>query len=317
MSFHDDSDDIFYFVVDFFNDLTGMDRFSNKLWDVQSKGVKNASPKVVGKELVTLYKNYCSDIEFYQYILFLGGVSDSVRVNTSQDVFNITNIQTKALEKIKQGLKEECIAKTYFDETLISECNIEDFLGKVLFVIDNKTRCEYVKAIIKIHPQIVPNDEVLDGIFNEIRAKQSSKKDMYALEGITIQTTDQSLNYFRHLTNGEIKLFVLGRIINRNPFEQGCPQPFIPIYNQFPPERRKDAFADCQIALSRALFNNNCAESFWKLFSNIYHTIVANPNCDVEKIYHQLDKRTMFECPNFDVLSLKYFIATIMEGIGL
>ncbi|KAF5049676.1 hypothetical protein DSECCO2_437430 [anaerobic digester metagenome] len=55
MNFREDSDEIHYFVVDFFNDLTGMDRVSSKLWDIQSKGVSNSSPKSIGKELVTLY----------------------------------------------------------------------------------------------------------------------------------------------------------------------------------------------------------------------------------------------------------------------
>jgi len=40
MNFYEDSDKIYYFVVDFFNDLTGIDRMSNKLWDMQSKGAK-------------------------------------------------------------------------------------------------------------------------------------------------------------------------------------------------------------------------------------------------------------------------------------
>lgn len=31
MNFRSDSDEIHYFIVDFFNDLTGMDRFSAKL----------------------------------------------------------------------------------------------------------------------------------------------------------------------------------------------------------------------------------------------------------------------------------------------
>lgn len=34
MNLRADSDEINYFVVDFFNDLTGMDRFATKLWDV-------------------------------------------------------------------------------------------------------------------------------------------------------------------------------------------------------------------------------------------------------------------------------------------
>lgn len=51
MNLRSDSDEIYYFVVDFFNDLTGMDRFAEELWDVQSKGAKNNSPAQIGKEL--------------------------------------------------------------------------------------------------------------------------------------------------------------------------------------------------------------------------------------------------------------------------
>lgn len=57
MNFRPDSDDIYYFVVDFFNDLTGMDNMASRLWDVQSKGAHHVSPKAIGKELVTLFKN--------------------------------------------------------------------------------------------------------------------------------------------------------------------------------------------------------------------------------------------------------------------
>ena len=41
MNFSHHRDEIHFFVVDFFNDLTGMDRYSDKLWDLQSKGAKN------------------------------------------------------------------------------------------------------------------------------------------------------------------------------------------------------------------------------------------------------------------------------------
>ena len=51
MNFRPDSDNIYYFVVDFFNDLTGMDNMATKLWDMQSKGTHNVGPKVVGKNL--------------------------------------------------------------------------------------------------------------------------------------------------------------------------------------------------------------------------------------------------------------------------
>ena len=68
-----------------------MDRFAENLWDVQSKGAKNNSPAAIGKELVTLFKNYLSDLDFREYILFLGGVSSTVRINDSLNVFDIKN----------------------------------------------------------------------------------------------------------------------------------------------------------------------------------------------------------------------------------
>ena len=73
LNFREDSSQINYFVVDFFNDITGMDRMARKLWDVQSKASKTGSAKTIGRELVTLYKNHVSDFDFFTYIIFLGG----------------------------------------------------------------------------------------------------------------------------------------------------------------------------------------------------------------------------------------------------
>ena len=125
------------------------------------------------------------------------------------------------------------------------------------------------------------------------------------------------MNYCRHLTAGEIKLFVLSRIINRNPFEKGCPLSFIPIYNQFPDERKHEVLDDCKLALSKTFFNKNSADNFWKLFSNVYFTITNNVNCCVEEIYALLDVNVLLWCQDFDVLSLKYFIATVKDGIKI
>jgi len=315
MNFLEDSDEIHYFVVDFFNDVTGMDRFSHKLWDLQSKGASNSSPNIIGKELVTLFKNFCSDFRFHKYILFLGGVSSTVRIDSTRNTFDISNIKDTALINLKKGLKDECVAKTYIDASVATDEKIDNFLSKVLFIIDDKEPCEYVRAIIKIHPEIMPEDVILNSIFSEIKKEQASKKNINKVEGITIATTDQALNYYRHLTNSEIKLLVLGRIINRNPFDKGCPLPFIPIYTQFPEEKKAEALDDCKLALSKALFNKNCADSFWRLFSAIYYVIVANPTHGVDEIFQCLDTSIITSCPEFEVLSLKYFISTVKEGI--
>ena len=49
MNFNEDSSEIFYFVVDLFNDLTGMNRTARKMWDLQSKAAKNNSPNAIGR----------------------------------------------------------------------------------------------------------------------------------------------------------------------------------------------------------------------------------------------------------------------------
>jgi hypothetical protein len=315
MNFRNDSNEIYYFIVDFFNDLTGMDRMSQRLWDLQSKGASNSSPNAIGKELVTLFKNYISDFEFHYYILFLGGVTSSLRKDDTKNIFDISNIKDTALINIKTGLIQEGKEKTYIDDVKITKENIANFLKKVLFVVDDKEPSEYVKSIIGSHMRIMPENSVLTAIFNEIRDKQASKKNISSIEGITIETTDEALNYCRHLTSSEIKLMVLGRIINRNPFNQGIPQSFIPIYNKFPPEKQKETLEDCQLALSRALFDKNGADDFWDLFENIYHTITLNIQDDVNAVFNKIDKSIMCRCSNFDVLSLKYFIAGVKDGV--
>lgn len=315
MNYRNDSKEIFYFVIDFFNDLSGMDRFSEKIWDVQSKANSNTNPKNVGKELVTLFKNYLSDFDFKEYILFIGGVSENFRIDQSINIFGIENVKDKAKESVKKGLKEEALAKQYIDDSQVTDADIESFLKKVTFVIDNASKSEYVKNIISQHPKIIPDDNALEAIFNEIRNKQSEKKNTN-IENAILNTPDEALSYCRHLTSNEIKLLTLQRIINKNPVEKGsCPISFVPIYNSFPPEDRRDKLEECVQSMCRALFNKNEAACFWALFENIYDLIVNNPNDDTQEIFLKLDTEKRNACTDFDVLSLKYFISVIKDGI--
>ena len=176
MNFRDDSDEIFFFVVDFFNDLTGMNKMGDKLWDLQSKGDKQPSPYIIGTELVTLYKNFVSEFEFAYYIIFLGGVSSSLRIDDTLTRFGIDNIKSTAKPKLINGLRDECKKKTYIDDNDIDDTKIDQFLKKVYFVIDDQSKSEYVKKIIKLNPTIIPSEDTLVAIFNEIRDAQSGKK---------------------------------------------------------------------------------------------------------------------------------------------
>lgn len=318
MSSREDSKDIYYFVVDFFNDLTGMDSFATSLWDVQSKGAHNVSPKAVGKDLVTLFKNFVSGFNFKAYILFIGSVSASFRKDSSQAVFGIDNVSDVAIKSIKEGLLQEGKAKEYIDDASLTDVNVSAFIKNVLFVIDgNKRPSEYVKAIIAHHPKIIPEDEILEAIFNEIRDKQSSKKNISTVEGVVINTPDEAINFCRHLTSTEIRLMILQRIITRNPLGKGIVGPFIPIYNLWPPESRQEKLEECQSALCRALFNKNATDGFWSLFEEIKQLIVDHPNENVQQLFTHLQLKGDYltQCPDLDVISVKYLIAIVKDGI--
>ncbi|MGN0182707.1 MAG: hypothetical protein ACI4DP_09925 [Candidatus Ornithomonoglobus sp.] len=315
MNYRNDSKDIFYFVIDFFNDLSGMDRYSEKIWDVQSKANSNTNPKSVGKELVTLFKNYLSDFEFTEYILFIGGVSESFRIDQSINIFGMENVKDKAKESVKKGLKEEALAKQYIDDSQVTNANVEVFLKRVTFVIDNASKSDYVKGIISQHPKVIPDDNTLEAIFNEIRNKQSEKKNTN-IEDRELSTPDEALSFGRHLTSNEIRLLTLQRIINKNPVEKGsCPISFAPIFNSFPPEEQRYKLEECVQSMCRALFNKNEAACFWTLFENIYDLIVNNPKDSVQELFLKLNAEKRNACTDFDVLSLKYFISVVKDGI--
>lgn len=314
MNFRNDSDEIHYFVIDFLNDLTGMDRYASKMWDLQSKGAKNNSPKQIGKELVTLYKNYISDFEFDFYILFVGGVSTGLRVDDTKLSFGISNVKPSAKNKLILGLKEEAKDKEYVKNSCITDEKIESFLEKVLFVIDNKESIEYVKEIVKGHTKIIPEEKVLQIIFNEIRNKQSEKKNIL-VEGITINTTGEVIEYSKHLTNSEIRLMALERIINWNPLNRNLPTSFVPIYNRWPPESQRTNLDNCQQTLCRALFNKTNADEFWQLFERIYEIIISTPTKSINEIYDDIDIDLKEANCDFDIISLKYYISVIKDGI--
>ena len=237
-----------------------------------------------------------------------------MRIDDSLSSFGFDNIKPESQKKLSSGLIEEAKAKTYINNELITCSNISNFLSKVTFVIDDKTPCEYVREIIKDHPAIIPSDNDLIAIFNEIRDKQSEKKNT-SVEGITIQATDEVLNHCRHLTNSEIKLLTLQRIISKNPVELSVPQSFIPIYISWPPQRQKDMFDECRQTLCRALFNKNAADAFWSLFENIYTLIMSKPSLGPEELFRMMDPAIKNATPDFDTLSLKFFISVVKDGI--
>lgn len=315
MTQRDDSENIFYFSIDFFNDLTGLDRQSNVAWDVQSKAAKNNFQSAIGKELVTLFKNYISPIKFDYLVLFLGGVADSIRIDKSKNIFKIENITKPSVIKIRKSLIKESKSKTYIDDEKITDSNIDQFLEEVVFVIDSYSISDYIKKVIKVSPQIIPDDDELENIFNQIRDAQSSKKNYGNVEGRELDSIKDFIYYGRHLTSSEIKLMVLNLIINSNLMERGMPQSFTDVFVRFDPPERKNMIEDCQHDVALTLFDKNNADNFWEVFSDMYKAIVENPSETIDNIYNLLDSELLEKVVHLNLLSTKYFLALIKDGI--
>jgi hypothetical protein len=76
-------------------------------------------------------------------------------------------------------------------------------------------------------------------------------------------------------------------------------------------------FEDCQGSLCRALFNKNAADGFWCLFENTYQLIIVHPDEPVQQLFVRLQALgdCVSRCPDFDAISLKYFISVVKDGI--
>lgn len=315
MNFRDDSKKIHFFVIDFFNDLTGIDKQSKIAWDLQSKAYKNNYPSDIGAELVTLYKNYCSDLLFHNYILFIGGVVDSIRIDSTKNIFTYSNITEESLEKIKKSLIKTCNEKSYINSSDIIDSKIDLFLKEVLFVIDDKSKIDYIKEVINLNPRQFKSDILLEKIFNEIRDVQSSKKNNNNVEGIEIEKLQDFFYFNRHLTSDEIKMLVLNRVMNYNIMDKGIPTPFLEIHAKLPKETRKITMEDCKLDIARTLFTKNNSENIWKLFSNIYQIFNTNSEVTIENAYELLDHSLLEKIDTLNFMSTKYFMAIIKDGL--
>lgn len=315
MNCMEDSNETDYFVVDFFNDLTAIDSMLSKSWDLQSKGKSNNFHSDIGKELVTLLKNFLSEIDFDKYILFLGGVVDSVRIDSSLSVFDHSNIHPESLTLIKKALVKEANKKSYITSSELNNDVIEKFLQKITFVIGDRANEDYVLDIIKVNPNIYPSKVVLKQIFKTIRDAQSGKKNSGNIEGEEIENLGDFIFYDRHIRKKDITLLVLNRIVNNDIMKRGVTPAFEDIYFKLPDTERKDMIEDCKLSIAKTLFDKNNSEYFWTFFGNIYEIIFGNNKLSIDSLFKKVDKSLISKLQFMDFLSVKYLIAVIKDGI--
>ena len=315
MSDREDSFEIYSFAIDFYNDVTGLNAHAEKAWDLQSKGNVAKGPMEIGRELVTLYKNFLSDLTFNYLILFMAGVPDTFRIDNSINTFGVENITDKALKSVRNGLVKEATDKSYIDNDKITDENTDAFLKQVTFVIDDKTKAEYIKHILSLNPKFIPQDVVLEGIFNTIRDAQAAKKNNSSVEGELVTHLRDVYAYDRTIKAREIRLMVINTLVNRDIVGGGAPRYFFPLIQNYDGIKQGEVIEDCQLQISVALFDKANSEAFWDLLDAIIDAVIDNRKLSTVETYDMISGNEAVRKTLLDVLSIQYLISVMKEAL--
>lgn len=307
-----DSKEIEYIAFDCFNDVSGINKKSDKIWDIQSKNEKSLNPKKIGKYFFTLFDNYISSFDFKEFIFFCPILKTEYKIDEKLNTYGIENIVDKTLSRIKNGLNEEIIrvkgkAKNYSSEQL-------EFFKKVIIVEDTELDNEYIKTVTKFKKKEIKTDAFYKSVFQDLRDIQSSKKNSY-IENSIITKIKDVLKFNRHLATKDVEILVISRIIGCEVFEyKSIPVNFYPLINGFDIEDVKDIVQECNSNLSRAFFNKNSNREFWKICEIIIDFMESNSTTKVDEIFNTLFDTYKFRISYLNPITIKYLIAITIEG---
>lgn len=301
--------DIAILSIDCFNDVSGMCDNEN-IWDIQAKGEKNLTPRKIGQYLFTLYKNFTSEFSdfFQEFIFFMPQLNERYVNDASLTNYGIENFKDIEKKKILEGLK--------ISANLNEGVNLKDFFRKVIFVEDRTTEHFYIKGIMKFKSSKLNDDNFYSAIFREIRDKQTSLKNS-EIEHSKIYRPNDVLNFNRHLTNVDLQLFVLNRLVGGDIFsnKNRLPSSYVSFTRSINDDDIEDHIFEQNAALSKAFFDKNNQNAFWRLFAAIFKSLSKDPRKKVSKIIDDLDQKLIDKTEHLDINSARFLVAIIRDGL--
>lgn len=307
-----DSKDIDVFIIDCFNDVSGADNNVQRLWDVQSKGVRSLNPRTIGIALITLFQNYISDIEFEHYILFIPKLKEMYLNDEDKKYFQMNNFKLRYMDKVKQGLKYEYERRNGVKPI---DTDLEDFLQKVEFVIAEENNQEYIKRITSFRSSIKLEEAFYDAIFDEIRNQQTILK-IKNIDGYQIMNAVEVLQYEKVLWKKDIDALVINRILGMNLFNSRyVPNSFIDEIALLDAEERKDIIQECQSDIAKLLFDKNGRYTFWRFFGKLLTYTDAIKLESPRKIAEKMKIDRVIIPRTLNEKSVMYLISALKEGL--
>lgn len=304
--------EIEYITFDCFNDVSGIDKKGQNIWDIQSKNEGNLNPKKIGKYFFTLFDNSISKLNFKEFIFFTRPLKDDYKIDKLSRAYRYSNFETTTKGRIKNGLIDEVKRVKGTINKYTSE--IENFLDNVLIVEDETTEQEYLKLITKFKNKSLKTDDFYSTVFRELRDIQSSKKNS-SIENQTISNVLDVINFNRHLKILEIDTFVICRIIGVEIFKyKSIPLGFLDYVRNLSRDDIEDLIQECNSNLSRCLFNKTSNREFWKICETIIDFLDTKFSDDVEFIYLSNFSSYTPKYNYLNEITIKYLIALTIEG---
>lgn len=307
-----DKKEIEYVAFDCFNDVSGINKNADKIWDIQSKNEQSLNPKKIGKYFYTLFDNYISVLNFKEFIFFSPILNPEYKKDKKLLIYKADNFEDKTLERIKNGLNEEI--KRVKGNSANFDKEQKDFFEKVLVVEDNQSGAEYIKNVTKFKKTDIKDETFYKSIFQDLRNIQTSKKNTY-IENSVISQIKEVLDFNRHLSSKDIETLIISRIIGVEVFEyKAIPLYFSPMLDGLDIEDKKDMLQECNSNLSRAFFNKNSNRVFWKTCEIIILFIESHTLTDVDVVFDSVFPNYTPKISYLNELTIKYLISIIIEG---
>lgn len=296
-----------------FNDVSGINKKFDKIWDIQSKNEKSLNPKKIGYYFFTLFDNYISSFNFHEYIFFCPILKSAYKNDDSTRIYKTDNIKDDTFLRIKKGLTEK--VERVFNDGKNYESDIDSFLKEVIIVEDSIEESEYIKNITKFKNKELKPEDFYKSVFNDLRNLQSGKKNTY-IENATITEIKEVLNFKRHLTAKDIDKLIISRIIGVEFFShKSIPLYFSNVIDGLEIEEKRDIVLECKANLAKAFFNKNSNKHFWEICELIIDSLVNDFRIEVELIHENLFNTYNIKISYFNENTLKYLIAIIIEGL--
>ncbi len=311
LNFRKDSKSIETFAIDCFNDVTGCNRNYTTLWDVQSKNVQSLTPRKIGANLITLYLNFEHEFPFKHFIFLMPKLKEGYLNDENIKIFTFDNFITKQKEKVNLGLSEEYKRRK---SKIIDNDKLNTFLAKVVFVIGNDSKVDYVKGITNFKTSIVP-DKFFEDIFNEIRDKQTALKNI-CIHCEQINTPAEIRNTKKTFKRTDFDALIINRFIGYDLFKNlvQIPMSFHSMVKDYDTEMVKDIIQNANAEIAKNLFDKNNKKFFWKMFETLIETIKENSNDSSVEIYDKLISKLSFMPEDLSKLTIIYLISLVKDG---